>query len=211
MGFALVAVAVLAVLVLMRLWLVWPRLGVRSKPQRKGSKVRTLLVLGSGGHTSELLPVVRALPADVYTPRLYVAADERSIERANALEQGRKGFATVTIPRARHVGQSYATSVLTTLWASVFSLWTVLRFRPQVVLCNGPGICVPIAAAALVLRFVLGREACRVIFIESGCRLERLSLSGLIMYHLRLCDGFLVQWEALRERYPRASCVGRTL
>jgi len=56
-----------------------------------------------------------------------------------------------------------------------------------------------------------GRAASCVVFIESGCRVERLSLSGLILYHLRLCDSFLVQWEALRARYPRAECIGRTL
>ncbi len=208
-GLVVAALLVAAAALCLRLWQVWPRLGKR-RPKRK-SAVRTMIVLGSGGHTSELMPVVQALSVDRYAPRVYVAADERSVARAQAFEAARANWTTVTVPRARHVGQSYVTSVFSTLHAFLFSLWQVLRHRPQLVLCNGPGICVPIAVATLALRLVGGREASCVVFIESGCRVERLSLSGLILYHLRLCDAFLVQWEALRARYPRAECIGRTL
>lgn len=119
-------------------------------------------------------------------------------------------FRIVKVPRAREVGQSYATSVLTTLWAFFSSVSVVLKYRPQAIICNGPGICVPVVFAALLLRF-LGFD-CRVMFVESACRVERLSLSGKILYHLSLCDLFLVQWEALiKNAAPKAICVGRSL
>jgi hypothetical protein len=53
----------------------------------------------------------------------------------------------------------------------------VLDHRPDVVLLNGPGTCIPIAAAALLLR-LLGVCCGRVVYVESIARVYRLSLSG---------------------------------
>ena len=81
-----------------------------------------------------------------------------------------------------------------------------LRTRPALLLCNGPGTCVPVAVAALLLR-LLGVKYVAVVYVESVCRVETLSLSGKIM--LRLADHFLVQWPGLAKRYPRAHFIGR--
>ncbi|KAJ0082689.1 hypothetical protein Patl1_10136 [Pistacia atlantica] len=58
------------------------------------------------------------------------------------------------IYRSREVGQSYISSVWTTLLAIAHALWLMIRIRPQVVLCNGPGTCIPpcIKAEVMVLR-----------------------------------------------------------
>lgn len=55
--------------------------------------------------------------------------------------------------------------------------------------------------------------ACRVlgikcVFIESLARVESLSLTGKIVYYLRLCDYFLVQWPSLAQSYSRAMYKG---
>ena len=51
------------------------------------------------------------------------------------------------------MGQSYFTSIFTTLYAAIFSFLTVFRYKPEVLLLNGPGTCVPVAVAAF-LRYV---------------------------------------------------------
>ena len=48
----------------------------------------------------------------------------------------------VTVPRSREVGQSWSSSVLTTAYSLVFSTCVMLRMRPQIVICNGPGVLV---------------------------------------------------------------------
>ena len=48
----------------------------------------------------------------------------------------------VTVPRSREVGQSWSSSVLTTAYSLAFSTCVMLRMRPQVVICNGPGVLV---------------------------------------------------------------------
>lgn len=52
-------------------------------------------------------------------------------------------------------------------------------------------------------------HACDIVYVESIARVKRLSLSAKILYHLRLADVLVVQWEALAKRYPRATYAGR--
>lgn len=54
--------------------------------------------------------------------------------------------------RSREVGQSYLTSVGTTLLAMSHALWLMIRIRPQVVLSNGPGTCVPLYIIAFLFK-----------------------------------------------------------
>jgi beta-1,4-N-acetylglucosaminyltransferase len=50
-----------------------------------------------------------------------------------------------------------------------------------------------------------------VIFAESIARVQHLSLTGRILYHTRCTTLFLVQWEVLAARLPRARFVGRLM
>ena len=47
---------------------------------------------------------------------------------------------------------------------------------------------------------------CPIVYVESFARVQSLSMSGRIMYHA--ADKFVVQWEGLRARYPRAVFAG---
>lgn len=73
-------------------------------------------------------------------------------------------------------------------------------------LCNGPGTCVPVCASALLLG-VLGIKRVTIVYVESICRVEHLSLSGWILH--RFCDHFVVQWPALKRKYPKSVYLGR--
>ncbi|RZC69301.1 hypothetical protein C5167_032449 [Papaver somniferum] len=50
--------------------------------------VNTLIVLGSGGHTAEMINLIRVLQRDRFTPRVYEAAstDNMSLQKAQVLE-----------------------------------------------------------------------------------------------------------------------------
>ncbi|XP_051849260.1 UDP-N-acetylglucosamine transferase subunit ALG14 homolog isoform X2 [Antechinus flavipes] len=76
----------------------------------------------------------------------------------------------------------------------------------SLVLCNGPGTCVPICASALLLG-ILGIKKVIIVYVESICRVETLSLSGKILYHFS--DYFFVQWPALKGKYPKSVYLGR--
>lgn len=214
-----------------------------------------LVVLGSGGHTTEMLRLLDAdagmagfarpcdTPANgerrherdtagrkVAVSFVYAASDRRTptwrARFETALPPGCAVHGWFAVPRARQVGQSWFTSAASAALALAYSARLLLlpwpgghRRRPaapDVLLCNGPGTCVPLCACALALRVhrraaaMLGRRSCaapRIVFVESVARVQGLSMSGRLLY--RIADRFLVQWPVLRDKWPRCEYRGR--
>jgi beta-1,4-N-acetylglucosaminyltransferase len=198
-----------------------------TKTTKKKPPLRTLVILGSGGHTTELLTMTRKLPSGYYDPIFYCKAstDTTSLDRlrtfvaAPAAAGGRgKGRmdnkrqdasntnsevpVVYDVPRSREVGQSYLSSVLTTVRAFGASLALVSRLAPDVILCNGPGTCIPICLAAFLFR-LFGLRHSNIVFVESFCRVQSLSLTGKILYYT-IADVFLVHWTQLHAKLPHS-------
>lgn len=174
----------------------------------KGSAFKTLLCVGSGGHTTELLRITKRLDLNKYAPRLYVVAenDRTSEYKISVAEYQRNDYSICRIPRSRNVDQSFGSSIISTIYATVTSFPILWRFKPNVILCNGPGTCVPICVVAFILR-CLFLSNCRIIFVESICRVRSLSLTGSIMQYF--ADVFVVQWPQLNDVCFRAKYFGR--
>ena len=130
------------------------------------------------------------------------------IRRSREVRRSRaRAAARVAQAHRAQVGQSYRSSVRTTLLALVDAASAVRRARPQLLLCNGPGTCLPLVAAAALLRGLV-RRRCGLVYVESICRVQRLSLTGVLLYRLRLCDALYVQWPELAASHPRARFLG---
>lgn len=217
----------------------WPRRSSTSRrPTRNSnnntttthSPVTTLVVLGSGGHTTEMLaliePLLRTPSSSRHYDFVYCKADTDTTSAARLLhatstttlqpsqstttaETKKNPIVVYNIPRSREVGQSYFTSLYTTLHAFIWSMWLVLfQIRPGLVLCNGPGTCLPIVVAVLFGRITyLLPNSCPVVFVESLCRVHTLSLTGHLLYPI--VDFFGVHWDELHNSYPLSTrCQG---
>jgi beta-1,4-N-acetylglucosaminyltransferase len=213
-----------------RVFLVLRNTGKPISPVSSQRPLHTLFVLGSGGHTAEMLSLVGALNLQRYAPRYYIAAvtDSMSLTRAATLEDHLQKCTPSTssssqaaesstqkpkfyqVYRSREVGQSYFTSVVTTLLAMVHALWLVARIRPDVILCNGPGTCLPICMAGFLLK-VVGVKWVVIVYVESIARVKKLSLTGLLLYKLGVSDQFFVQWSQLKDRFPNTIYTGRLM
>ncbi|KZT54676.1 glycosyltransferase family 1 protein, partial [Calocera cornea HHB12733] len=167
----------------------------------------------AGGHTSESLQLLRALPPARYTPRAYIvsAGDGLSQQKAEAFERslappagagaGQPQHAQSTfllLPRARRVHQPLLLTAPTALYALLAAFWHItllpaLRREPfaDVLLLNGPGTCVVVLAAVWISKF-LGLPAPRTIYVESFARVRSLSLSAKLVRPF--VDRFVVQW-----------------
>ncbi|XP_077592691.1 UDP-N-acetylglucosamine transferase subunit ALG14 isoform X1 [Stigmatopora nigra] len=186
------------------------RNGRNYKPGKKGC-ITLLVVAGSGGHTTEILRLMKRLSCS-YTPRLYVIADTdrmseeriRTFEKSKLLDSDPQ-FTIHRIKRSREVHQSWSSSVLSTLKAQFHAIPLMFRCWPDMVLCNGPGTCVPICVAGLLLG-ILGIKKVLIVFTESICRVESLSVTGRILYYFS--DYFFVQWSSLRDNYPKSIFLG---
>ncbi|XP_004752610.1 UDP-N-acetylglucosamine transferase subunit ALG14 homolog [Mustela nigripes] len=201
--------AAVAALLALRLWVV-----LHSRVLGPRQSCSLLVVAGSGGHTTEILRLLENL-SNAYSPRHYIIADtdEMSAHKIHSFEQNRADTTTMLseyyihrIPRSREVQQSWLSTVLTTLYSMWLSFPLTHKVKPDLVLCNGPGTCVPICISALLLG-ILGIKKVIIVYVESICRVEHLSLSGKILFHLS--DYFIVQWPALKEKYPKSVYLGR--
>jgi beta-1,4-N-acetylglucosaminyltransferase len=71
-------------------------------------RARTLVVLGSGGHTTEMLSMLAALPAAIASGSVFIIAATDTMSEAKLL-QCYPGAAVRRTPRAREVRQSWLT------------------------------------------------------------------------------------------------------
>lgn len=170
-------------------------------PQKK-----ILSVMGSGGHTTEMVRMLSDLDFEKHSERNYILAETDKISpvKVQTLETSKKNvgkYSVVKVPRSREVGQSYVTSILTTFVAFFYSFAAVWRFMPDVVVCNGPGTCVPICVAARIIRLLMWKDI-KIVYVESVARVKSLSLSGKILRFV--ADYFVVQWPELKEKYPKS-------
>lgn len=213
-SYTFVITSIAAFIVMRVLYVIyWSGKPLCTKPAKPFS---TLIVLGSGGHTAEMLNLLSVLNTNRFAPRFYIAAatDNMSLQKARLFENSlidKTGVVEnaqfMQIYRSREVGQSYLTSVGTTLIAIAHALWLMIKIRPEVIICNGPGTCVPLCVIAFLFK-VVGIRWSSTFYVESIARVKRLSLSGLLLYQLHMADQFFVQWPQLQKKYPRAHHVG---
>jgi beta-1,4-N-acetylglucosaminyltransferase len=159
---------------------------------------KVMVVLGSGGHTTEMLKMIQGSTAE----RIYVIAETDHSSQHKISDSNQY----VKIPRSRHVHQSWFTTLFTTFYSLLYSVLLIFKHHPKVLICNGPGTCVPLAITCVVFRYLFLFKT-RVIFIESFARVNDVSLSGKILYPF--VDRFLVQWQELKQKYPKAEFYGR--
>ena len=185
---------------------------VRLPRQSTANPVVTMVVLGSGGHTMEMLRLLSGMDLVNFSRRVYVAAetDTMSIKKITTFEQSRGNREPLIrrIPRARQVLQSYISAVLSTLIAILYSFPITFSILPDLLLCNGPGTCIPLCFWCFVLKFFWIKDV-NIMYVESICRVKTLSLSALILYFI--ADHILVQWPQLQKAYPRTEYIGRVV
>ena len=196
------------------------------KLKRESDGAKLLVVIGSGGHTAEMVHILRSFLSDekktkkrdfsnLFPKREYIFAvsDRTSVAKIERFEreevQGAGEYEHHFVPRAREVGQSYFTSIFTTLLAFWHSWRVYWKTKPDAILTNGPGTCVPVILACFLGKVFGYNSACKVMYVESVARTRRMSLSGRLCYGLRLADVVFVMWPELKEKYPRSRYCGR--
>lgn len=155
----------------------------RPPPRKRGTPTHLLVVLGSGGHTAEMLSLITSLnPAD-YTYRSYVigSGDEFSAGKAEEFERTlgakeekrgvdsftnvegkemtvslRKDYSIHIVPRARQIHQSLLSSPLSSLrclYACLKLLYWHPSGYPDLILTNGPATSLILILASTIFRY----------------------------------------------------------
>lgn len=156
--------------------------------------MKILVVLGSGGHTAQMIKLVSMLSPDhaySYMVGLDDQLSESKIRRAGTVYK---------VHRARRHEDGLLKTVVKVIRLSFESLAVLWKAKPDAIINAGPGTAVPVA--------VLGKmSGKKVITIEDWSRVYSRSRSGSILY--RFSDLFFVQWPEMLEQYPKAVYAGR--
>lgn len=154
-----------------------------------------LVVLGSGGHTAEMLALVGQLgPKNRY---VFLVSDD---DEVSAKKVQRRIVVKVRRPTKR--GWGFGKTVVSILTSLAQSRKVVAKTRFDMIVGCGPGICIfPMFFARL--------RGKKVVFIETVSRVHTHSWTGRIVY--KFADLFYVQWKEQMAKYPKAVYGGRLL
>jgi len=156
--------------------------------------LKILVVLGSGGHTAQMLRLVDLLGDRFEYVYLVGRGDSLSVKKIT-----KKGEVCV-VHRARDHGDNVIVTFFKVIRLFWESLGVIRRTKPEVILSVGPGMAVPIS----MLGKIFGKK---IIFVESWSRVYKGSTSGKIIY--RFADLFFVQWPEMKSVYSRGIYAGR--
>lgn len=227
-------------------------IGYTIEDAAKKQKKHIMILLGSGGHTGEMLRFWQSWTVTDDVELSFVLTESRSLEKVYLFENEMlqhflieryyfgqeylpKGFEVkynssrgddlqninchkdrlrinyIILPRARNINQSYFSSIFSTLtcfYAAFKTFYFEICDLPDVIFCNGPGTSVPVCYILVLIDYMsnVTTKRKKIIYIESLARVERLSLSGILLYPI--ATKFIVQWRKLSLRLPRAEYHG---
>lgn len=190
--------AILSTLIPLLIIVLWLRF------KRNSEKV-IVVVLGSGGHTNEMFRLL--LNTKIPTNRelvFVVGKDDLLSEKKLELWQAKCAAATIKprlyrVTRPRKVHQTMWTAIPCAFVSLLECIRVMLRERPEIVLTNGPALCVVASLAARLCSMSL--KAPWIVYVESFARVYSLSMSGKAMQYMT--NKFVVQWPELAAKGTR--------
>ncbi|KAL6824544.1 Alg14 domain-containing protein [Trichoderma sp. SZMC 28015] len=188
-----------------------------------------LFVLGSGGHTKEMLMMMDdgfCDFADFHRRYLISSGDSMSENHVHDYEESlaslceSRGTSPGTydkfiVTRARRVHQPLWSTPFTAL-LSIVEIFPALLIPPKGlvgmkmkpcypsrVFSNGPatGFFVALAVHLLKMAYLVPESCMKVIYIESWARISTLSLTGKLLFHTGIADVFVTQHQEVATRY----------
>jgi beta-1,4-N-acetylglucosaminyltransferase len=159
-------------------------------------KLNVLYILGSGGHTSQMVLLSKDLK-DAFNYIYLIQTDDR-LSSKKIIYPGKKIYIN------RNSGFNENKIVVASKTISLFfkAINIINKNKIDVIISAGPGIAVPFFYAGKLLNK-------KLIFIESWSRVNSKSITGSLVYPL--CDLFFVQWKENFKNYPKALYRGRLL
>lgn len=147
-------------------------------------KKKILIVCSSGGH---FLQAFKLKPVWEKHNRVWVSFDKADIN--SLLKNEVKYYAYY--PTNRHI--------LNLIKNTFLGLQILFKEKPDVIISTGAGVAIPFC--------YLGRlMGMKIVYIESFARIRSRSLTGRIIYPI--ANLFIVQWETMKELYPKAILGG---
>jgi beta-1,4-N-acetylglucosaminyltransferase len=104
------------------------------------NKKSIMITLGSGGHTGELLLMIKNLKLEKFAKVYFVishndTASENKLYENIDYKNNKNKIELMKIYRSRNVGQTFKSSILTTIISFFHSVILIIKARPNMVIC----------------------------------------------------------------------------
>ena len=156
---------------------------------------RLLIVLGMGGHTSQILRLVNSL-GEEYRYEYVVGHDDKT--SVNKIKFPGKVY---KMCNPRLMKDKSVIKVFFNMFPATINAFKILwKARSRTIISAGPSLTIPLFWLAKLMGM-------KTIFLESWVRVHHGSITGKLVYPVS--DLFLVQWETMKKVYPKAVYAGR--
>lgn len=158
------------------------------------NKPNALFILGSGGHTAQMIELSKELKKTINY--IYIIQKGDNLSKSKIIHPGK----IIYVTRPREIKESSTSSFFKTTKLFFKALEIIKKHKIDIVISAGPGIAIPFSYAGKLLNK-------KIIFIESWSRVTKKSTSGKLIYPIS--DLFFVQWKENLINYPKAKYCGR--
>ena len=153
---------------------------------RYKDKKKICFAASSGGHYEQLMmlkPLIEEEESFILTEKTQYKSSDDSV-KSYYMKQINRGENTFIIKLMINVAMS---------------LGIYIKERPDIVICTGVLAMIPMC---LITKIFGGK----LIYIESFAKVTSPTMTGKLLY--KYADRFYIQWESLREFYPKAIYLG---
>lgn len=153
-----------------------------------------LYILGSGGHTSQMIELSKDIKDKVNY--FYLVHKDDEVSEHKIIYPGK----IIKVSRAAGFNTNKILIIFKSIILFFKALFILKKNKIDLFISAGPGISIPFAYASKLLNI-------KIIFIESWSRVKTKSISGRLIYPIS--NLFFVQWKDNLKNYPKAIYRGR--
>ena len=157
-------------------------------------KLNILYILGSGGHTAQMIELSKDLKEKINY--FYLVQEDDVLSKKKIIYKGK----IIKVKRNAKFKELKIFSIFRTIFIFFKAIKIIKKNKIDTIISAGPGISIPFFYAGKLL----GKK---LIFIESWARVISKSISGKLIYPI--ADIFFVQWKDNLKNYPKALYRGR--
>ena len=156
---------------------------------------KLLIVLGMGGHTSQVLRLVDLIGGK-YSFEYILGHDDQTSSKKISFP-GK----VYRMKNPRLMENKSLFKVIFNMFPATIDAFEILRkSKPKAIISAGPALAIPLFWLAKLMGI-------KTVFIESWVRVHHKSHAGRLVYPVS--DLFFVQWESMKKVYPKAVYAGR--
>jgi beta-1,4-N-acetylglucosaminyltransferase len=159
-------------------------------------KKNIAIILGSGGHTTQMLRLVSKL-GNKYNYSYIISDSDKTSKKHIKI----KGKVYRLYDTRLKTDKNLIKVVLKFIPSTIGVIKILSKIKPNFIIGCGPGMNLHVLWLA---KYFFGAK---LIFFESWVRVHNKSFTGKLIYPFS--DLFMVQWKSLLKQYPKAKFVGR--